>query len=731
MKIEDFISVDKVNYDGHFKHIATGAFQYVLPPIESMFRENAVIYFFRWLEMNGMDLEADYNDDDKMAEYGEGFAKYIASGKITLAVPPEPERIYVTLGQANLPSSGGPSRMMDEVLSNLSDDATLGGISQTGAFTDPGNLPRNPSGRASPLHGAGSERLGSRTAASPDLARMIDELNRGGAQNAVDLLAPAGRDSNLFPSNRDTYSARSAPVGISQRHKGEAREAARDLRIQALEDRMTRNSNALIACSEGAAMARKEACMAKNEAAMMAGKLQRGEAKMARMTEILNALYKDFTSRPADPPPKVKPAERENQQFFFSQPPSTTAYQPSTYALPGRQVPAPGLDRAHSASQPPHPGNSPLQGNFCHTPEKAALVAAEVKATLAARGGSTNNLFGAWETANHQAIIMTTDLVTGSASEAADGLSELKFLHAPEHGVMIDGKGMPDIDSLRDHTDSAQQLAPFYANELAENMQIEDNKLYGDSHFLAEYKEHQFVKDYQRYLNSYINLLQALETLNRDLKETTEAWKVVKVITAQLKDVRRRAAGRMGGISGDHSTKVKAQNRVTLYRVTAEFMSGLVGSDGHIITEPSPLWMKASLRIAEDAQLEARMNKVQVRNGRRQSVVPPPAPSGSSKITWKKSIGIVKGVFAHGLTGSQSPLTVLKPDSTHKHKDFGCPGCTSRLHHHSECPAGHLTRKEAATALIALGRINANAAALTAAGTNVTEFEAAVNTIYN
>ena len=142
-----------------------------------------------------------------MAEYGEGFAKYVASGNITLSIPPEPERIYVTLGQANLPSSGGPSRMMDEVLSNLSDDATLGGISQTGAFTDPGNLPRNPSGRASPLHGAGSERLGSRTADPFDLDRLMVELNRDGAQNAVDLLAPAGRDSNLFPSNRDMCSA--------------------------------------------------------------------------------------------------------------------------------------------------------------------------------------------------------------------------------------------------------------------------------------------------------------------------------------------------------------------------------------------------------------------------------------------------------------------------------------------------------------------------------------------
>ena len=77
--------------------------------------------------------------------------------------------------------------MLDDVMSNLSDDATLGGISRTGAFTDPGNLPRNPSGRASPLHGGGSERLGSRTAVLPDLAQMMDELNRGEASNAVDL----------------------------------------------------------------------------------------------------------------------------------------------------------------------------------------------------------------------------------------------------------------------------------------------------------------------------------------------------------------------------------------------------------------------------------------------------------------------------------------------------------------------------------------------------------------
>ena len=140
---------------------------------------------------------------------------------------------------------------------------------------------------------------------------------------------------------------------------------------------------------------------------------------------------------------------------------------------------------------------------------------------------------------------------------------------------------------------------------------------------MADYREHQFVKDYQRYLRSYIGLLQALEHIHRDLKETSEAWKVVKAITAQLKDVRRRAAGRMGGISGDHSTRIKAQNRVTLYKVTAEFMAALVGNDGRIIRDPSPLWLKASIRVAVEAEHDARVSKsIGKMAGRRQPVIP-------------------------------------------------------------------------------------------------------------
>ena len=106
----------------------------------------------------------------------------------------------------------------------------------------------------------------------------------------------------------------------------------------------------------------------------------------------------------------------------------------------------------------------------------------------------------------------------------------------------------------------------------------------------------------------------------------------------------------MGGISGDHSTKIKAQNRVKLYKVTAEFMTALVGNDGRIFRDPSPLWLKASMRAAEEAEHDARVNKAFGKMvGRRQPVAPPLAPLSSPKITWKRSIGLVKGVFSQGL----------------------------------------------------------------------------------
>ena len=51
--------------------------------------------------------------------------KYIRSGKIALAVPPEPEKIYVTLGHAVIPANRRASVLRDEALSNFSDDVEL------------------------------------------------------------------------------------------------------------------------------------------------------------------------------------------------------------------------------------------------------------------------------------------------------------------------------------------------------------------------------------------------------------------------------------------------------------------------------------------------------------------------------------------------------------------------------------------------------------------------------
>ena len=52
------------------------------------------------------------------------------------------------------------------------------------------------------------------------------------------------------------------------------------------------------------------------------------------------------------------------------------------------------------------------------------------------------------------------------------------------------------------------------------------------------------------------------------------------------------------------------------------------------------------------------------------------------------------------------------------------------MHHYFECTAGSMTKKQAAAALVGLGRLASNAAAFAAAKTAIAEFKAAVDKIY-
>ena len=99
-------------------------------------------------------------------------------------------------------------------------------------------------------------------------------------------------------------------------------------------------------------------------------------------------------------------------------------------------------------------------------------------------------------------------------------------------------------------------------------------------------------------------------------------------------------------------------------------------------------------------------------------------------MTFANAYNVIRSAYQSGLTGFGHSVQTLTPASTHKYKNQGCPQCGSLEHHHSEGPAGKLTRKQARAALIAIGKKDANKAALTAAGTDVTEFVAAVERAY-
>ena len=105
------------------------------------------------------------------------------------------------------------------------------------------------------------------------------------------------------------------------------------------------------------------------------------------------------------------------------------------------------------------------------------------------------------------------------------------------------------------------------------------------------------------------------------------------------------------------------------------------------------------------------------------------APAAGSKLGYKESLDIFRGVFGHGLSGF--PHTLQQFKGTNSMADAGCAGCGSREHNYAECPAQNMTKKEARNILLDLGRRPANAHALAAAGTSVTEFAAAVERVYN
>ena len=183
------------------------------------------------------------------------------------------------------------------------------------------------------------------------------------------------------------------------------------------------------------------------------------------------------------------------------------------------------------------------------------------------------------------------------------------------------------------------------------------------------------------------------------------------------------------GLQDTNSSKVKADNILTLYSATASFIASHVGPDNKFDLTHVPYWLGPTLDEADEASQVMMMSS---RLPAMRQLQTPHAPKQKS-INYPTGISIVKRAFAAGLSHFSTEVKTLIPPSTHARASWGCCQCGSALHYYTECPNPQKlsSRKEAAAAMIATGRKPENAAALATAGTNADQFEEAVKVIYN
>ena len=112
--------------NGQFKFLVRGVFQHIDPPISAMFRENAEVYFHRWLVNERLDINVDVNDEQTMHQYGLAFSEHLRASRTDITVPPGPDKAYVDLKDGR------------NTLANDSDDDDT----QYGNYSVPGSLDR-------------------------------------------------------------------------------------------------------------------------------------------------------------------------------------------------------------------------------------------------------------------------------------------------------------------------------------------------------------------------------------------------------------------------------------------------------------------------------------------------------------------------------------------------------------------------------------------------------------
>ena len=192
------------------------------------------------------------------------------------------------------------------------------------------------------------------------------------------------------------------------------------------------------------------------------------------------------------------------------------------------------------------------------------MVERELNDTRRDRGES-DGLFNEKDEVPPNVVRGTHDIFAGSQVEAANDLSQLRFMHTPQYKVEA-AHAIKNHDDLLAFMDQAREQGHSFVTHLVEDWQNHDERTPGRfARTKQYYRTKTFVVEYQNYCESLVTLLVALDRKYRHLRCTKEAWKVVKKIVKQLEKTRQFAVGRMTtGLQDTNSSKAVSYTHLTL-----------------------------------------------------------------------------------------------------------------------------------------------------------------------
>ena len=659
----------------------------------------AIGHFFQYLDTNRLDVDASPRDMDLMNEYGLGFANYVYDNEVDVSRPPSStgrlsER---RLGQHQARPESPNSDERLEV--NSEGRETDGGISQFGMSDDdeelsPVNLFSRDPPPTDPRESAAAMRKILREAKGSDEVDLLagtqpPQTFRGGGGDRGYPLEPPGSAPGRM-SGRAAVPKLTRPPGASEdallMEVRDLTALVRGLGVQ-MDDRMGKLDDRMGKMSDRMSQLLSEQDHTRQ-------RLNQAESHRVTTDKFLLHLHKISS---ANSPPSGRPAQRAS-------PPSRPQHSSTP---PSRHPPArsdPHADRVQELRAWIADKSTTMGGSLCQ--DWCRGVPPEV-------------------------ILCVVDIYVGDGHDPSNHpVTDLVYMHRANHRLAL--TSVASYHSLQRLVDLSKQQMREHLESLAVRWADFELKSYqreygaGNSpappRLPRELEATPFFLGVKEYYQSYSDFVSALARFCREFELTPEAWKMVKEVVQKLLADRSMYARRGGTTAA--STTQRAEELVGMFDVTLNFTLQRLDKNGCLKTSDPPMWLREYIRDAEIA----------MRNATQKTPQPPPAQfatppqNAASKLSFKRCFDIFRKTFI-GMSGFPHAKQQFK--GTNKLYDTGCAGCGSLEHNYEQCPAQTMTKKEARDILLDLGRRAVNSKALTDAKTNVTEFVAAVEKVYN